>query len=279
MNVEKAESILNKYYKQQLNKLILNDFPKNDINFLKVKFNHSFDCYYICNEIIDEDDNLRNESEDFKNKAKVICLLHDLGRFFELTKELEGKEHGYYGADLLQKVELLSEKEILIPIRHHDERDIDLDLDEDYKALDEKSKKETLKLLILLRDVDKISNLYLFKKDNTIYTRKDKKYGLSEEYFEALKNKTIIDKKYKNTIFDSIIYYIIWIYELNYKGSRDFANKNKLLEHLLKMFEFYIYDVEKNELKQYSESEVLKRKNLMLQYFQRIKEILKEEIN
>ncbi len=277
IGIKQAKEILIKYYKEQLQKLIDNNFSSANVNFLKVKFRHSFECYYIGREILKKDKELKNKSDIFKERAELGFLLHDIGRFFELTNELNSQSHGIYGANLLENKENFDDKLVLIAIRHHDEADIFLDDDADFLKLSEDDKKESIEILRVLKDADKISNLYLFKNKNTIYTRKDKRYGFSEEYFEGIKNKHLIDKKYKNTIFDSIAYYIIWFHELFYEGSKEFAIEHKLIEHLVNMYDFFIKDIEKIELNYNSEEDVLKKKKEMEKNLSRLKSILKEQ--
>ncbi len=277
IDIKQAKKILIKYYKEQLQKLIDNNFSSADVNFLKVKFRHSFECYYIGREILKKDKELKNKSDIFKERAELGFLLHDIGRFFELTNELNSQSHGIYGANLLENKENFDDKLVLIAIRHHDEANIFLDDDADFLKLSEDDKKESIEILRVLKDADKISNLYLFKNKNTIYTRKDKRYGFSEEYFEGIKNKHLIDKKYKNTIFDSIAYYIIWFHELFYEGSKEFVIEHKLIEHLVNMYDFFIKDIEKIELNYNSEEDVLKKKKEMEKNLSRLKAILKEQ--
>lgn len=277
IGIKQAKEILIKYYKEQLQKLIDNNFSSANVNFLKVKFRHSFECYYIGREILKKDKELKNKSDIFKERAELGFLLHDIGRFFELTNELNSQSHGIYGANLLENKENFDDKLVLIAIRHHDEADIFLDDDADFLKLSEDDKKESIEILRVLKDADKISNLYLFKNKNTIYTRKDKRYGFSEEYFEGIKNKHLIDKKYKNTIFDSIAYYIIWFHELFYEGSKEFVIEHKLIEHLVNMYDFFIKDIEKIELNYSLEEDVLKKKKEMEKNLSRLKAILKEQ--
>lgn len=277
INIEEAKNILFKYYKEQLKKLIDNNFSITDINFLKVKLRHSFDCYYIGREILKEDINFKNMPISFKEKTEIVFLLHDIGRFFELTNELDSKSHGEYGSDILRNDNNIDDELILIPIKHHDQANIMLDNDVNFLKLNDNDKEQTLKILKILKDVDKISNLYLFKIKNTVYTRKDKRYGFCNKYFEGIKNKHLIDKKYKNTIFDSIAYYIIWFYELFYDGSKKFVIDHKLIDHLLDMYEFFINEIEKIELNYNSKENVIKEKNKMIENFIKIKNILKKQ--
>lgn len=277
MNIEQAKQILIKYYKEQLEKMLLRHYPVKYMNFLKVKFRHSFECYYIGRDIVENDEILKNKSQSFKEKLELAYLLHDIGRFFELSNELAGKTHGVFGADLLKNNEDLNDKIVLIAIRHHDIAEVNLENDDDYITLSDKEKQDALEILLALRDADKISNLYLFQRENTIYTRKEKRFGFSEEYFDGLKDKYLIDKKYKNTIFDSIAYYIIWYHELIFQASKNFVIEHKLIDHLLKMFEFYIDEVSKNESKYMKKEELQENRIKMENYLSRIKNILREQ--
>ena len=277
IDIKQAKNILIKYYKKQLQKLLDNNFPEEDVKFLKVKFRHSFDCYNIGKKILESDDELKNKSNIFKQRAELSFILHDVGRFFELTDELNSKSHGIYGAELLEKFENIDDKLVLIAIGHHDESNIFLDNNKNYLSLTNEEKKQSIELLKVLKDADKISNLYLFKNKNTIYTRKDKKYGFSKEYFDGIENKHLIDKKYKNTIFDSIAYYIIWYHELFYNSSQEFVRKNKLIEHLVNMYDFFIKDIEKSELEHNSKEKVAKEKIEMENNLNKIKDILKRQ--
>lgn len=277
INIEQAKNILIKYYKSQLKKLKDNNFSDESVNFLKVKFGHSFECYYIGKKILKKDKELKNKSNIFKERAELSFLLHDIGRFFEITNELNSKPHGAYGADLLENNDNFNDKFVLIAVRHHDEANIILNEDIDYLKLSEEDKKQSIEILKILKDADKISNLYLFKNKNTIYTRKDRRYGFSEEYFEGIKNKHLIDKKYKNTIFDSIAYYIIWFHELFYEGSKEFVIEHKLIDHLINMYQFFIEKIEKIELNYDSTENVLKKKEEMKENLNKLKIILREQ--
>ena len=275
MYIDQAKEIIIRYYKRQLKRMIMKKFPKKDTHFLKVKCRHSFECYGIVKEIIEKDPILSKKNDYFKQRLEVACLLHDIGRFFELTDELQGKPHGDFGADLLGIEENFRDRIILIAIRHHDKAELILDDDSDYISLSPEDREMAKEVSLALRDADKISNLYLFKRENTVYTRKPKKFGFSPEYFEAIQNGHLIDKSYKNTIFDSIAYYIIWYHELIFQGSKDFVLHHQLVEHLVKMYNYFINYVATIEEDNMTEDEIRKHKEEMRQNLSKIKTILK----
>ena len=156
MKVEDGKKILIKYYLEQLKKLKDTNFPTKDISFIKIKFSHSFDCYNISKKIL-ESETFKNKSESFKNRVEISCLLHDVGRFFELARELSGKPHGSFGAELLEKNKNITDKAVLLAIANHDKESINLKDDKYYEILKKKKKKDSLEILKLLRDIDKIA--------------------------------------------------------------------------------------------------------------------------
>ena len=116
---------------------------------------------------MESDAYLKNKPQEFKNKTELSCLLHDIGRFFELARELSGKAHGLFGAELLRDKDGMTDKMIFIAIAHHDKGCINLEDDKYYETFSENEKRDAIEILKLLRDADKISNLYLFKRKNS----------------------------------------------------------------------------------------------------------------
>lgn len=193
---------------------------------IKLKYKHSFRVMEIIEEIAIK---MKLSSEDV-TLAKVIGLLHDIGRFeqlkeFKTYKDID-MDHGEYGAKVLFENGLIrkfvSSKKydniIRKAIKEHNK----------FKITGRFNEKELL-FAKLIRDADKID---IFK----VVTMK-KWSGFvhkpTKEVVDTFMNKETIDNKITKNGTDSTIARMAFLYDLNFKESFEVLREKKYFEKWL----------------------------------------------
>lgn len=202
------------------------DMSDPDINY---KYYHSYRVMNVM-ELLATKINLTKEDIHL---AKVIGLLHDIGRFeqdklYNSFKDIE-MDHGNYGVKVLKNNHSLDKTNIATS-----------DYEVVYKAIDNHNKFEissglTERELLfskLIRDADKLDILYALGNSKIIPILKqdDKEIyiTLEEDFFnERLGN--IKEAKSKN---DSLITNFCYIYDINFKETYEIIYKEKYYDKI-----------------------------------------------
>ena len=87
---------------------------------------------------------------------------------------------------------------------------------------------------------------------------------------KAFKNRVLIAKNDRETIFDQILGYINWIYDLNFQASRDFVIQKKCIHFFLKKIDEIFKEIKCN----YSKEEI---QNFKLNLNDIIKQLKKDK--
>ena len=212
-----------KYFDDYVFKYDMND---PDINY---KYYHSYRVMEVMELLAT---NLNMNEKDLK-LAKVIGLLHDVGRFeqdklYNSFKD-NNMDHGNYGEQVLKETNMLDQTNIdktdyevvYKAIRNHNKFEIEPNLTE-----------RELLFSKLVRDADKLDILYVLgnKDIKNILQQDDNKISkeLDESFFKNQKG-NIKDCKSLN---DDLMIMFCYIYDINFKISYEIIYKNKYYDKI-----------------------------------------------
>jgi putative nucleotidyltransferase with HDIG domain len=175
------------------------------------------------------------------NLAEIIALFHDIGRFeqydrYKTFSDHKSENHAELGIKILTKYNVFrnvnkeTQNLILCSIRYHNLASLPV--------------KETEKCLFysrLIRDADKLD---ILKVVTDYYHRKNGRRnvalelelpdspGISEEVYNALMNREIVDIKYVKNINDIKLLQAGWIYDINFKPTFESIKNRKFVEKI-----------------------------------------------
>lgn len=228
-----------KYFDEYIKKYNMED---PDISY---KYYHS----YRVMEVMETLAKKLNMPEKDIHLAKVIGLLHDIGRFeqdklFDSFKDTT-MDHGDYGVIVLKETNLLDEVNI-------DKEDYEVV----YKAIDNHNQfkinegltERELLYAKLIRDADKLDILYVLgsnKFDRFVQGKGSVSKEMETDFFNC--KPTSI--KYIKSANDSIVLYLCYVYDLNFKVSYEILNQKKYYDKIYErlndkdIFEPYIKQI------------------------------------
>ncbi len=223
--------MLKKAFKE-FNKFAANYDIKNPK--IKYKYDHSLRVMNMSGKIA-QSLNLNNEDV---NLAKIIGLLHDVGRFeqakrFDSFLDHETVDHGDLGAEMLFKERLINK---FIDARKYDTIIKKAIINHNkFKIEENLSEKEKLHSLII-RDADKLDILNAVTKGYLNYLKKEKTEldnKISDKVYKSFINKKTILNEYKKTDLDNQISRISLIFDINFKYSMQIIKTNNYIEKLI----------------------------------------------
>ena len=201
------------------------DMNDPDINY---KYYHSYRVMETINLLATK---LNLSTKDI-HLAKVIGLLHDIGRFEQdklYDSFKDGKmDHGNYGVEVLKQTKILDqtniEKEdyevVYKAIRNHNKFQIEDGLTE-----------RELFFSKLIRDADKLDILYVI--GNEKFDRFNQGSGeISKEIESDFLNHKPADKNHVKSPNDSIVLFLCYIYDINFKESYEILLNEKYYEKI-----------------------------------------------
>jgi len=212
-------------------------------DMITLKINHTFRVMNLCEQLAK---NLNLNDEEIE-VAKVIGLLHDIGRFkqwkeYNTFVDRKSIDHATLGVSILKENNYLRkfietdkyDDIILDSIEYHNKFNIPDDLDE---------KKELF--VKLIRDADKIDILYL-------YVTKEIDLDLDQEYFSdtvynTLINRKDIARKDITNKTDRLAVSLGFIFDINYKYSYKYLKDNDYYNKIIDIFEEKTKDSKLNE--------------------------------
>ena len=213
-------------------------------DFAKEKIRHSMQVVGAGNYIIKNEKIFQNRSSDYLKLAKLVNLFHDIGRFKEVELLNENPtskhDHSYYSYSILKELGY-SDFRLLLPIKQHGHLADALENDKEFNLInDEKLKKEIRELYGLVKDADKIANLYLLKYDLQVFKdlfftslSDEAKYApVSKVVLETMQSQNLVKKNDCFSFADRLVQILCFVFEIYYKPSFDFIKKNKLLDNL-----------------------------------------------
>ena len=216
----------------------LKNYDENN-GSIKLKIKHTYEVV-SKSEFIARNLNLSEEDIEL---AKLIALLHDIGRFEEVKEfqNFEGLEHAQYGVKLLFDNGLIRnfigsnkyDNIIKKAIYNHNK----------YKIEDGLSDKELLHAKII-RDADKLDN---FRVNST---------EALEDTFPDVYNKNVVYEKISPKVYDDFMHYkcikladrktfldfwicaLAFIYDLNFKVSLEYIKNHNYIDILINRIEY-----------------------------------------
>lgn len=234
IDIKKAEQEFRNY---------TSDFDMKE-SHIERKVRHTFRVEELCEKIAIS---IGMNEEDI-NLAKLIGLLHDIGRFKQYTiyssyADEKTIDHGDFGVEILKKdnyirkyVETNEYDEIILKaIKNHNKYEIESNLDE---------KEEMFSKII--RDADKIDIMHeatceFWKNEEDIINKQQ----VSTKVMEQFMAKEVVDNKKAKEKIDGVIRTIAFIYDLNFKKSYEIIKENKYIDKIINRFNFENGDTKK----------------------------------
>ncbi len=178
-------------------------------------------------------------SDDESALAEIIALLHDIGRFEQISRyktynDSISEDHAELGIRILLEHDILGRFEnsirdlILCSIKNHNK-----------KSLPDDESERCLFFTKLLRDADKLDILkvvtgyYLGKnrrENGMVVLNLPDTPGISTEVYNALKNKETVDIRLVRNLNDFKLLQAGWIFDINFKPTLAIIRENRYLE-------------------------------------------------
>lgn len=187
-------------------------------------------------------ENLKLSQEDIK-LAELIGLLHDIGRFeqvriYHTFSDQKSINHGEYGVKVLFEDGLIRkfvkedkyDKIIKLAILNHNRADIEEGLTE----------RENLHAQII-RDADKtdIYQILVEGDKKAIWGKEDLSDDkISDEIFREFLEDKRLDYTQRQSGADILVSHFIYVYDLNFKETRQIIKENKYIDKLYERFTF-----------------------------------------
>lgn len=226
-----------KSFKEYLKNYDLND------GMIKLKIKHTYEVVKKSEYIAKA---LNLEKEDIE-LAKIIGLLHDIGRFEQAKRtndfsDLKGFNHANYGVKILFEEKMIRkfittdkyDKIIKKAIYNHNK----------YKIEDGLNEKELLHSKII-RDADKLDNFRVKETENfeymfhNLYNSKTINYDtISDKVYEDFMNHKSIKSEDRKTQIDFWICCIAFIFDLNFDVSIQYTKEHNYIDILVDRIEY-----------------------------------------
>jgi len=223
-------------------KRFLSQYKIGELGF-NLKVSHT---YHVVENAKILADKLGVSSED-KALAELIALLHDIGRFEEITflKQFDGVkfDHASYGVKMLFEDNLIREfiedncydEIIKIAINNHSRLKME-------EGLDERSLLHTK----IIRDADKLDNFRVKKEERieAIFPGKVKNASdmenslLSPLVYDSVMNEKCVNIRDRKTNLDYWVCVLAFVFDLNFKASYEIVKENDDMNGLINRF-FY----------------------------------------
>ncbi len=253
--------VFKQYYLTAAKKIPVDSPFMNDINH---KYQHSVDVLHIGEKILENTPELKTADTKFKTFAKKALLFHDVGRFKEALNRYKKEkkhikiapsacDHGLIGYNLMKKNPAYNDMQILFALRYHGKM-----MEQVYRSLlfnkikTSPKKNDILKILFLVRDADKLSNLKNIKKED--HLKKDvfyrqlckdaKNAPLSESVKEQFLAKKTILFSTVYSFADRLLMVLSWIFDLNYEFTKETFVKNGYDKYLFSELKNYHHNKE-----------------------------------
>ena len=227
IDIKKAEQEFKKY---------TSNYDMNESHLYR-KITHTFRVEKLCENIATS---LRMNEEEI-NLAKLIGLLHDIGRFEQYTRyktynDHQSIDHADFGVQVLEKDNYLRkyietdkyDEVILKAIKNHNKYDIANDVNEEERIFCQ-----------IIRDADKLDIMYqatceFWKND----IEDMEKQTISTKALEQFMSKQVVNKKYTNYNIDRIVVIFAFIYDFNFDGSYKIIKENDYINKMMDRFDF-----------------------------------------
>lgn len=205
LDYDKVEVVFQKY---------LDGFDKKN-KLINLKIRHSYEVAKLSEDLAKR----LYFTKDEVTLAKIIGLLHDIGRFIQISKtnsfEDSNLDHASEGVEYLFKKQMnitnfiddrFYDDIIRNAIYYHNKLEIPLD-----------KNPIITKFMKLIRDVDKIDIFFqeVVNFDLTFYDE------VSKDVLTYFENEKLIPRQYIKTDSDNVLYYLAFLFDFNYEESYD----------------------------------------------------------
>lgn len=248
IDIKKEEKILNKVFADCLEKVKSEVFYET---FANEKIKHSMQVVGAGNYILKNDKLFQNKDLEYMKLGKLVNLFHDIGRFKEIELLYQDPQsvhnHSYYSYEKLKELGY-SDLRLLLPIKQHGHLEDALEKDEEYRKIqDENLKCEIEELFFLVRDADKIANLYLIKHNKRVFEdlffaelSEDAKYApASPRVMAAFEKRINVPNCDRYSFTDRLLQIICFGFEIHYKPSYDYISQHGLFDNIIEIMRQY----------------------------------------
>lgn len=224
-------------------KLFLDKYKNQNQPGFELKIVHTYHVMDNAKKIATE----LNLSEEDIFLAEVIGLLHDIGRFEEITflKQFDSVkfDHASYGVKMLFDDHLIrdfveedSYDEIIKKaISNHSRLSIEEGLDD-----------RTLLHSKIIRDADKLDNFRVKKEEQIqaifpgrVKDKSDMEISLiSDKVSEAIRNRKCVDIHDRTTVLDYWVCVLAFVFDLNFRESYQIVKDNNYINILIDRFDY-----------------------------------------
>lgn len=249
------------YYLTAAKKIPVDSPFMNDINH---KYQHSVDVLHIGEKILENTPELKTADTKFKTFAQKALLFHDVGRFKEALNRYKKEkkhikiapsacDHGLIGYNLMKKNPAYNDMQILFALRYHGKMMEQVYRSELYRKIKNSPHKEDIiKILYLVRDADKLSNLKNIKKEDhlkkDVFYRQLSSKALNAPLSESVKEQFLAKKTILfPTVYsfaDRLLMVLSWIFDLNYEFTKETFVKNGYDKYLFSELKNYHHNKE-----------------------------------
>lgn len=212
---------------------------------IKLKIRHTFGVITLS-EYIGKDLKLKEEDIEL---AKIIALLHDVGRFeqikvFDDFRDYETLDHAELGVKILFEDNLIRnfieediyDNIILKAIKNHNKLNIEDNLNE-----------EELLHAKIIRDADKTDNFRVKANDNfeDIFNSSKEKLenaAISDKIYNDFMNDKIIISSERITDIDHWVSYLAFIFDYNFNSGLKYIKEKNYINILVDRIEYKLED-------------------------------------
>lgn len=181
-----------------------------------------------------------SQDKSMRQEKFISSLLHDLGHFQQyLTIQSYNNfkfDHCIEGNKIFEAK--IAERELNIDSRVKDI--ISAVIAEHGLPSIDSTDSEIIKCIYFLRDIDKISSIGAWDRNQRKVIETDKngwgllKKGYSETVLQSFLSSNLVDYKYRKTTADAMICYLAFIFDFYYKESLSLVLKNGYLNNIIK---------------------------------------------
>jgi len=210
-----------------------------EIPSIRLKVIHTYEVMKCSDELCEK----LNLSQEEKNLASLIALLHDIGRFeqwmiYQSFADYKTIDHALFSSELLFEKGLIREfildskydNIIKNAIEQHNRYQIEEGFDE-----------KTLLFIHLIRDADKLDNFRVKdeeKIEDILFASVDEvnQSSISLAVYEQMYNQQLVYGPNRKTYLDMWLSYIAFIYDLHFYESIQYIKENHWIERSFDRF-------------------------------------------
>ncbi len=239
--------------------------------FAVKKYIHSIQVLQTGRKILEAETQLFSLPGKQKHLIETALLFHDIGRFKEACHmhdiRFDGTrkswfchkfDHGMVSAEIISSEPVYNDWRLILPLRHHGHLIEALYTDSDYQRLNANSRQEVNTIISVVRDADKLANLYAIKyKDNFrnepffLTCSEELKFApASLGVLHDFLNRKVVKTTDIRSLTDRILCTLAWIHDFNFRSSVKIFQKEQYHLALFKELDIYTPDESvRNEIK------------------------------